>query len=111
MIAGIVLLAAILFQGWQRQQPAPANGQRVADNIRLEPYEVDTGWGYRVYVNDRRFINQDQVPAVSGRHVFASKEEAIRVGELVVEKIKQQELPYVTIAELQALHVHAAIKE
>ncbi|UCJ05549.1 DUF4907 domain-containing protein [Chitinophaga pendula] len=110
MIAGLLLLATILFQGWQRQQSAPAK-MAVTGNIRLEPYAIGAGWGYRVYVNDRRFINQDQVPALSGKHVFANRDEAMRVGNLVVEKIRHQELPYVTIAELQALQVSAAVKE
>jgi hypothetical protein len=50
--------------------------------------DKDTGWGYKIFVNGKQFINQYQIPAISGIKTFASKEDAQKVGDWIVGQIK-----------------------
>ncbi len=76
------------------------------DTIRTEVFRIDTGWGYRIYKNDRVFINQTQIPAINGYFLFTSAEKAQKTADFVADKMtKNIGLPRVTIAELDSIGV------
>lgn len=64
------------------------------------------GWGYDIYVNGKKMIHQPHIPAVPGRQVFTSEEEAGKVASLVSFKILNNIMPpSVTTSELDSLSI------
>jgi len=69
------------------------------------PSENDT-FGYDIYVFGAVLIHQPSRPGLSGNSGFATEEDAMKVAELVIKKIRNNEMPpTVTIQELQELGV------
>ena len=74
--------------------------------FRVETMEVEGGFGYSVFVNGKKFIEQKNIPAVEGNQVFKTSDDALKVGKLVVKKMTEStDLPSVTKEELKALGV------
>ena len=73
----------------------------------VQIFTTANGWGYDVQKNGQLFIHQPTVPGQPGAVGFASREQARRVGEHVVEKLQQTKaLPTLTTNELRQLGVH-----
>ncbi len=53
--------------------------------------EKDTGWGYKIFVNNKQYINQRQIPFIQGIKTFATKEDAQKLGDWVASQIKKGE--------------------
>ena len=69
------------------------------------PSENNT-FGYNIYLYDTILIHQPLRPSLPGNVGFTTKEDALKVAELVIKKIHNNELPpTVTIQELQVLGV------
>ena len=63
-------------------------------------------WGYDILKDDKIFIHQPFIPGMPGQAGFRTKQDAVKVARLVVEKIKKGEIPpTVTVEELKALRV------
>ncbi|MEO6330893.1 MAG: DUF4907 domain-containing protein [Ginsengibacter sp.] len=63
-------------------------------------------FGYDIYADDRMMIHQPSIPGVPGNEGFKSKADAVKVGQLVIGKIKKGEMPpTVTIEEMKKLKV------
>lgn len=82
----------------------------MADAIAVTPFQTGNGWGYKVSIGGKPFINQDIIPGLPGNISFSSREDALRVGLKVAEKLKQQEIPAVSREELIAMKITAAMK-
>ncbi|WP_291909658.1 DUF4907 domain-containing protein [Chitinophaga sp. CB10] len=101
-MAGILaLLAAVAWQANARKQQ-PADMLAVV----VEPFQIRDGWGYKVNVDGKTFIYQDVIPGVPGNHVFKTKTDALRVGQLMVEKLTNHKIPAVSPAEIQQLQIN-----
>jgi len=69
------------------------------------PSEDDT-FGYDIYLYDAVLIHQPSRPGLSGNLGFATAEDAMKVAELVIKKIRNNEMPpTVTLQELKELKV------
>ena len=69
------------------------------------PSEKNT-FGYDIYVYDAILIHQPSRPGVSGNLGFATEEDALKVAELVIIKMRNNEMPpTITMQELQELGV------
>ena len=69
-------------------------------------YQSGTGWGYKVYVGDRLYVNQPFIPGVPGKRYFVTEDDAQKVATLVVQKIAKHEIPpTVTGNELRQLNI------
>lgn len=76
------------------------------DSITFLSFKTDNGWGYDIYINDKKYIHQYYIPAVNGNRPFKTKEDAEKTAELVKTKIKKNILPpSVTINELDSIGV------
>ncbi len=75
------------------------------DKVKLEAFRSKDGWGYRIIKDGRTFINQSYIPAIPGNHVFPTEEDALRVGKLVLRKVKELEIPSITVHELDSLGI------
>ncbi|MDR2972301.1 MAG: DUF4907 domain-containing protein, partial [Bacteroidales bacterium] len=66
----------------------------------------DNTFGYDIYLYDDILIHQPSRPGFSGNAGFATEEDAMKVAELVIKKIRNNEMPpTVTIEELQELKI------
>jgi len=74
--------------------------------VKLETFETDKGWGYDIYLNEKKYIHQTTIPSVPGTVGFSSKKDAEKVGNLVIDKINRNEMPpSVTPEELKKLKI------
>ncbi len=93
-----VLLVLAILTGWlvyQRQ-----------NQYQVQVFATQSGWGYSILNNGKAFIHQPTIPGQPGIVGFASKAEAQRVGDRVVEKIQRDKaLPTLTNDELRQLGV------
>jgi hypothetical protein len=62
------------------------------------------GWGYQIYVDEKLYIDQANIPAVSGVQTFKTREDALKIGNLVMNKMKNGKRT-VTIQELKDAHI------
>lgn len=99
-----------------RQQPSnepPHENPYANSKIEARVFANDTvrdskikGFGYDVYIDDKLYVHQPHVPAVSGNNGFNSEENAEKAGEFIVYKIKNNIMPpSVSAKELDSLAV------
>jgi len=96
-------------------------GERVKENVSvpevMNPYRdaeisaviissENNTFGYDIYVHGSVLVHQPSRPGLPGNAGFATEEAAMKVAELVIKKIRNNELPpTVTIEELRELGV------
>lgn len=67
---------------------------------------TDLTWGYSVFVDGKKKINQPTIPGMSGNKGFTTKDAAQKVAEQVVEKLRKGETrPTLKKEELEKLNV------
>ncbi len=100
IIAGLVLLGAVAYSVY-------FTNKRKHDYIfvQVQAFQTANGWGYQVLTDGKVYIKQDFIPAIPGRHGFHTKEQALLVGNKVVEKIEHKQLPVISLAELKAMKI------
>ena len=59
----------------------------------VKSIQTENGWGYQIFKGKKLLINQPTIPAVQGNQSFSSELDAIKVGELVVNKLLQNQFP------------------
>lgn len=70
----------------------PTGSEKNSTTAIAEAFKSDsTGWGYKIFVNNEPFITQKFIPAIQGYKTFATKEDAQKVGDWVVDKMKKGE--------------------
>lgn len=108
IIAGIAVLA-LTFIAWitTRDKKATDHGSDMLAVV-VEPFEVNGGWGYKVNVDGHTYIYQNVLPGVEGHRVFRSKENALRVGNVVADKLTHHKIPAMTQQELINMHITEA---
>jgi len=74
--------------------------------VYAQPFHTDYGWGYNILADGEVHIKQQYMPAVPGRRGFKTEADALRVGNLVVRKITQNQLPTITIHELDSMGLY-----
>ena len=71
----------------------------------VKTFHSPLGWGYNIYLNDSSGIHQQEIPGLVGRKGFETEEDAKKIGNLVLDKIKHKKLPSVTLKELDSLNI------
>lgn len=74
--------------------------------IDLQSFKTDGGWGFDIKVGETFSLHQDRIPAIPGNKKFVSEDDALKTGRLMVEKIKRQHSPSVSVHELDSLGIH-----
>ena len=90
---------------WTHHAPQSREGY-----VRLDcqPFPVanGTGWGYDIIAEGKPYIHQDRIPGVPGTRPFASKEDALKVGKLMIDKLKAGTFPpHVSYREMQGMGI------
>ena len=101
-ILGMTLLI-IGFSLKNKKEKAGMNADMV--QVTSEPIQTSAGWGYNITVGNKIYIHQLCIPAIPGNKPFASKEDALKTAEVVIKKIVNHKLPYVTRKELDSLNI------
>jgi hypothetical protein len=102
--AWLLPLVAVIIVGMHYASPAHRSSKYGAgiphvpkkfSTYNCRVYQVPTGgWGYDILGDSvKTIIHQPFIPAHSGGQGFASKEDAMKVGELVIDKIKKGNFP------------------
>lgn len=72
----------------------------VKSKLNLIVFEIDNGWGYKINLDNKTIIYQLFIPVVEGNKAFHTKIEALKAGEIVLQKIKTHQAPIITKEEL-----------
>jgi hypothetical protein len=75
------------------------------DAYRVAVFKTGDGWGYRIESKEKVYIEQPFIPAIEGTYTFKTKEEAMRTGSLVLQKLKDGKNPAVYRQELDSLQI------
>jgi hypothetical protein len=97
--AALIISCAVFFY----QHGRPAREEQVL--LKVAPIQTVYGWGYNILANDKLYIHQEYIPAISGKKGFQSKADALKVGNLVVSKISSNQRPTISEAELKQLGI------
>ncbi len=104
----LLTLALVLFVLSCKRDSAPEPKYNNYDSAILTTklIDLDTGWGYSIYKNDKLFIYQDLIPSISGRFTFSTAEQAQITADYIVKIMSTKSgLPSVTFEELDSLGV------
>ena len=78
----------------------------IKDSVTFKTYKTIQGWGYDIFIKNKLYVHQPNIPAVSKNCGFSKKEFAARTAILVIEKIKRHVLlPSISTFELDSLKV------
>ncbi|SFW51995.1 DUF4907 domain-containing protein [Chitinophaga sancti] len=78
-------------------------------DITVVPFQVDGGgWGFDIKIGPKTRIHQDLIPVILGRKSFATKEDALKVGENMAEKMRTQHTAFPDITRRELLEMHIA---
>lgn len=86
----------VLF-GCKENKPLPAG----TVPLEIIAIPVNKGWGYEIYVDNKLFIRQNNIPAVNGLQHFTSKEQALKAAGIAVAKMKAGRKPIISVDDLQ----------
>ncbi|MFV8321454.1 DUF4907 domain-containing protein [Flavobacterium sp. LS2R12] len=76
-----------------------------SENLILKSLKTPTGWGYYITNNGKIIIKQAIIPVISENKSFKTEREALKVGNLVLQKLKDDLSPTVTKKDLFLLAV------
>jgi hypothetical protein len=71
----------------------------------VNAYEINNDWGYCILKNDKIIIKQTTIPTLAKSVRFKSKKDALKVGNLVLYRIKNRLSPTVTKNDLILLKI------
>ncbi|MEN9908999.1 MAG: hypothetical protein RLZZ540_2148 [Bacteroidota bacterium] len=74
-------------------------------DFNLESIKTPTGWGYTIKNNDKIIIKQSIIPVIPNQKSFESEAEALKVGKLVLDKLKHKTSPTITKKDLILLSI------
>jgi hypothetical protein len=73
--------------------------------VESVPFHNSSGWGYEILVDHKIFIHQENIPALTGKKSFVTKEDAMKIATLVVQKLVRGKQPSITKDDLTALKI------
>lgn len=75
------------------------------ESLKIESFKTTSGWGYSIASKDRVLIKQSIIPVINETKSFATEEDALKLGNLVVEKLNKDLSPTVTKNDLILLKI------
>ena len=100
-VAGILTVIACL----SFSKASFSNTDSSDPSFSMEVIEVNGGYGYQISYNNHITIFQPFIPAISGKKPFMEKEDAKKVGKLVMRRMKTGENYTVTRHDLENLGI------
>ncbi len=102
LITGIVVLLIAFAFGLFNKVIAK---EPKADEPKVEVYKEENGYAYKILYNDKVIINQPFIPAVPGKFVFCTEEDAQKTGELVKNRFILNENPTISVKDIKRLEI------
>ena len=103
IFTGLIILAGATFFYIGYRQHAQFKKDHVL--LVLKPFQTSKGWGYNIFADGKVYIHQDIVPALPGNKGFRTQEDALTVGNKVLEHVKAGQGPGVTAEEIKAMGI------
>ena len=75
------------------------------NNLDVQSIKTPSGWGYTITNNNEIIIKQTVIPVIQSNKSFSSKEDALKIGRLVKEKLEANLSPTITKKDLLLLSV------
>lgn len=92
LVCSVISIAIFVFAYTHKPLKQPVH-------LSARTFKQPAGWGYEVLVNDTVIIHQETIPCRAGHSGFPKKEEAAKMADLIINKLKRGQLPTVTIFE------------
>lgn len=73
--------------------------------FKTETFKTTSGWGYSIAYKGKILIKQSIIPVIAENKSFSTEEDALKVADLVVQKLNQKISPTVTKNELILLKI------
>ena len=103
----ILLLLSLQFAC---SNPVGREGSRTKEKVAKDSFSLSTfrlesneGFGYDILNNNHIIIHQEFIPALEGKQLFRSREEAMAIGNAVLKKIENKQSPSITKEEVLQL--------
>jgi hypothetical protein len=96
-LTGLILVVMVA----SCNRPDAAKNNQAGLHITSEAIQLKGGWGYKIEVNNHPFIYQNQIPCIPGDRPFPTKESAMAVAQVMMNKIAKGKLPSISMAELE----------
>ena len=68
-------------------------------------FKTNSGWGYTIAYKEKVLIKQSVIPVISDNKSFETESDALKVADLVKQKLKQNLSPTVTKNDLILLKI------
>ncbi|MFC0779403.1 DUF4907 domain-containing protein [Flavobacterium sp. HJSW_4] len=75
------------------------------ETLTTASFKTNSGWGYTIAYKEKVLIKQSIIPVISDTKSFETKDDALKVADLVKQKLKQNLSPTVTKNELILLKI------
>ncbi len=75
------------------------------ETFKSESFKTTSGWGYTVAFKNKIIIRQSIIPVINDTKSFSTEADALKVANLVVEKLNQKISPRVTKNDLILLKI------
>jgi hypothetical protein len=96
--AALLIIISLAVVMYSCQHPRPVH-------YDLKVVKLEQGWGYEIRKNNKSFIYQQYIPALEGNVAFSDKKSAKKTGKFVLTKLRNNQLPSLTIPELKQLGI------
>ncbi|HWC52187.1 MAG TPA: DUF4907 domain-containing protein [Chitinophagaceae bacterium] len=96
IIAVAVIISALIFIFGRPEKKINTRHQ-----FAYITFDQPAGWGYEIRADGKIFIHQDFIPALAAEKGFRKKEYAEKAAAMVIQKLQQDQLPTLTIADLR----------
>lgn len=100
-----LFILVILFSCSRSPEKERIDRKNTPGSITVETFRLDSlkGWGYEIVVDKRIYIHQEYIPALAGNRVFLSREDALKTGNRVKEKLAAGKSPTLSKEEVLTL--------
>lgn len=71
----------------------------------MQSIKTTNGWGYAITNNNKTIIKQTIIPVIGESKSFKTEQEALAVGQLVLEKLNSNNSPTITKNDLILLKI------
>jgi len=75
------------------------------ESLKVQPLKTESGWGYIITKDEKIIIKQTFIPVISENKSFKTENEALKVGNLVLQKLKDDLSPTITKKDLFLLAI------
>ncbi|WP_264536267.1 DUF4907 domain-containing protein [Flavobacterium sp. N1736] len=75
------------------------------ETLKVESFKTASGWGYSISHKNKILIKQSIIPVISDTKSFSTEEDALKVANLVAEKLKENISPTVSKNDLILLKI------